>query len=89
MIQLTEAVGRAEHAGSDDSSDFSFTHEEDADPKIFFIPYVWEVVVCVTTVISIEWEKENIIAFKLLQEQEDDKDRAYAVVARAIQHPNE
>jgi hypothetical protein len=73
MSQLTEAVGRAAHAGSDDSSDFSFTHEDDADPEIFFIPYVWEVVVCVTTVISIEWEKENTIAFKLLQEQEATK----------------
>jgi hypothetical protein len=31
------------------------------------------VVVCVATVISIEWEKENIIAFKLLQEQEATK----------------
>jgi hypothetical protein len=89
MSQLKEAVGRAEHVGSDDSCDFSFTHEEEADPEIFFIPYVWEVVVCVTTVISIEWEKENIMAFELLQEQEDDDDRAYVVVARTIQQPNE
>jgi hypothetical protein len=89
MSQLKEAVGRAEHVGSDDSCDFSFTHEEEADPEIFFIPYVWEVVVCVTTVISIEWERENIMAFELLQEQEDDDDRAYVVVARTIQKPNE
>jgi hypothetical protein len=81
-------VGRAEHVCSDDSSDFSF-YEEEADFEIFFIPYVWEVVVCVTTVINIEGEKENIIAFKLLQEQEDDDDRAYVVVAHTIQQPNE
>mmetsp|Transcript_11782 Transcript_11782/g.21463 ORF Transcript_11782/g.21463 Transcript_11782/m.21463 type:complete len:182 (+) Transcript_11782:333-878(+) len=87
MSQLKEAVSKAEHAGSDDSGDFTFTYEEEADPEIFFIPYVWEVVVCVTTVISIEWEKENIIAFlfTLLQEQEDDNDRSYLVLARTIQ----
>jgi len=41
MSQLKEAVGRAEHVGSDDSSYFSFTHEEEADPEICFMPYVW------------------------------------------------
>jgi hypothetical protein len=29
------------------------------------------------------------MAFELLQEQEDDDDRAYVVVARTIQKPNE
>lgn len=76
MSQLKEAVSKAEHADSDDSGDFTFTYEEEADPEIFFIPYVWEVVVCVATASSIEWEKEKIMAFELLQEQEDDDDIA-------------
>jgi hypothetical protein len=56
-------------------------------PKFALCPMYGEVVVCVTTVISIEWEKENIIAFlfTLLQEQEDDNDRSYLVLARTIQ----
>jgi hypothetical protein len=74
MSQLKEAVSKAEHAGSDDSGDFTFTYEEEADPEIFFIPYVWEVVVCVATASSIEWEKEKIMAFELLQEEEEDDD---------------
>jgi hypothetical protein len=74
MSQLKEAVSKAEHAGSDDSGDFTFTYEEEADPEIFFIPYVWEVVVCVATASSIEWEKEKIMAFELLQEEEEEDD---------------
>jgi hypothetical protein len=66
MSQLKEAVGRAEHAGNDDSSDL-----EEADLKLF---YVWEVVVCVATTCSIEWEKEKIMAFDLLQQQEEEDD---------------
>ena len=40
--------------------DFTFTYEEEADPEIFFVPYVWEVIVCAVTAISVEWNKDRI-----------------------------
>lgn len=57
----------------DDSGDFTFTYEEEADPEIFFIPYVWEVVVCVATASSIEWQTDNILAFALLEEEAQEE----------------
>ena len=46
--------------------DFRFTYEEENDPEIFFLPYVWEIVVSVITASSIEWNKTNIKAFALI-----------------------
>jgi len=69
MNQLKEAASKTQNA-RDDSGDFTFTYEEEADPEIFFIPYLWEVVVCVATASSIEWEKDKIMAFPLLEEEE-------------------
>merc|ERR1712071_9894 len=40
--------------------DFSFTYEEEADPEVFFVPYVWEVIVCVITASSLEWSRTHI-----------------------------
>ena len=48
------------------ADDFTFTYEEEADPEVFFVPYVWETVVCVVTSSSIEWKKDAIRAFTLL-----------------------
>lgn len=45
--------------------DFTFTYEEELDPEVFFIPYVWEVIVCVVTAGSIEWSKPRIKVFPL------------------------
>ena len=67
---------------------FPFTKKRPIS-KFSLFPMYGRWCVCVTTVINIEGEKENIIAFKLLQEQEDDDDRAYVVVAHTIQQPNE
>ena len=52
--------------------DFTFTYEEEADPEIFFVPYLWEVILCVVTSATIEWNKNRIQVFPLLDEEEDD-----------------
>ena len=31
-------------------ADFTFSYEEEADPEVFFVPYIWEVIVCVAIV---------------------------------------
>lgn len=54
--------------------DFTFTYEEEADPEIFFVPYVWEVIVCVMTSASMEWDKSRIKVFPLLGIDNDDED---------------
>ena len=57
----------------DDLSDFTFTYEEEADPETFFIPYVWEVIVCAVTASSIEWERNKILVFPLLDEEDEEE----------------
>jgi hypothetical protein len=52
--------------------DFTFTYEEEADPEIFFSPYVWEVIVSVLTSASIEWNKNRIQVFPLLDEEPEE-----------------
>jgi hypothetical protein len=46
--------------------EFSFIYEEESDPEIFFLPYVWEVIVCVISSSIIDWDKKNIKIFPLL-----------------------
>lgn len=50
--------------------DFRFTYEEEADPEIFFIPYLWDVVVSCVSASTIEWHKKKIKVFALLQYEE-------------------
>ena len=52
-----------------EADDFTFTYEEEADPEIFFVPYVWETIVCVVTSSSVEWNKNRIQVFPLLEEE--------------------
>lgn len=47
--------------------EITFTYEEEVDPEIFFVPYVWEVVVCAVTSSTIEWNKKRIQVFPLLE----------------------
>jgi hypothetical protein len=54
----------------DRTDDFNFTYEEDSDPETFFVPYLWEVIVCVVTSSTIEWRKNDIRAFALLEPEE-------------------
>ena len=55
-----------------DAGDFTFTYEEEADPEIFFVPYLWEVIICVLTASSLEWDKANIKVFPLLEGAVED-----------------
>lgn len=61
LQQVAEQKRKKEHV-----DDISFTYEEEADPEIFFVPYVWETIVDVVTSTSIEWRKEDIRVFSLL-----------------------
>ncbi len=54
--------------------DFTFTYEEEADPEIFFVPNVWEIIVCVMTSATIEWDKSRIKVFPLLEIDDDNDD---------------
>lgn len=67
MHLLKEAVSEKKKRSAND--DYTFTYEEESDPEIFFVPYVWEVVVCVVTSSSIEWQKNDIKVFPLLEEE--------------------
>ena len=62
--QLQKATDTKKKENADD---FTFTYEEEADPEIFFIPYVWETIVCVVTSSTIEWREDEIKAFSLLE----------------------
>jgi hypothetical protein len=75
MHQMNEIVKESSGKKSDQpNEDFTFTYEEEADPEIFFVPYVWEVIVCVMTSASIEWDKNRIKVFPLLDVDDDDDD---------------
>jgi hypothetical protein len=60
----------AESRRKSDTEDFTFTYEEEADPEVFFVPYLWEVIVCVVTSSTLEWNKERIQVFALLDDEE-------------------
>ena len=64
--QIRNAV--ADGRKRNEQEEFTFTYEEEADPEIFFAPYVWEVIVCALTSASIEWNKNQIRVFPLLEE---------------------
>lgn len=51
--------------------EFTFLYEEEADPEVFFVPYLWDLIVCVVTASAIEWKKDDIKAFALLDEVEE------------------
>jgi hypothetical protein len=75
--QINEVVKESSGKKADQSiEDFTFTYEEEEDPEIFFVPYVWEVIVCVMTSASTEWDKSRIQVFPLLNVEDDDDDEA-------------
>lgn len=67
--------------------DFNFTYEEEADPEIFFVPYVWETIVTTVTASSIEWDKDKILAFDLLEEEEQTTPFVTGEPASAVDTP--
>lgn len=66
LLKAVEKKKKKEHL-----DDFTFTYEEEADPEVFFVPYVWETIACVVTSSTIEWKKEEIRAFSLLEPLEE------------------
>jgi len=62
-------------------SDFTFTYEEEADPEVFFVPYIWEVVSCVVTTSFIEWNKRHIRIYSMFDEYTVDEDSQEATPA--------
>ncbi|KAL3943683.1 MAG: hypothetical protein SGBAC_002227 [Bacillariaceae sp.] len=70
QAEALKSVVEKKRRKRDSISDFTFTYEEDADPESFFVPYVWEVIVCVVTSSNIEWKKNDIRAFPLLEPEE-------------------
>jgi hypothetical protein len=70
---LRESMSALKEAAKDvrekEESDFTFSYEEEADPEIFFVPYIWEVVVCVVTSSTIDWDTSRIKVFPLLEEE--------------------
>ena len=58
--------------GDDDIATFSY--EEEADPEVFFVPYVWDLIVSVVTASTMEWKKDDIQVFSLLDEVEVEED---------------
>lgn len=73
---LEDAIDRLQKAAAQSEKkqreDFTFTYEEEADPEIFFLPYVWEVVVSVVTAGTMDWDTNRIQAFALLEEIEGE-----------------
>jgi Dyggve-Melchior-Clausen syndrome protein len=73
MDQMREAVTEKKKKTAE-KEDFQFTYEEEADPEVFFVPYIWEVVVCAVTASTVEWEKNKIQVFPLLEADEVPSD---------------
>jgi hypothetical protein len=69
MDQMRETVTEKKKKTAE-KEDFQFTYEEEADPEVFFVPYIWEVVVCAVTASTVEWEKDKIQVFPLLEAEE-------------------
>jgi hypothetical protein len=59
-------------ANTTNEEDFTFLYEEEADPEVFFVPYVWDLIVSVVTAGAMEWKKDDIKAFALLDEVDED-----------------
>jgi hypothetical protein len=51
--------------------EFTFLYEEEADPEVFFVPYIWDLIVCAVTAGAMEWKKDDIKAFALLDEVDE------------------
>jgi len=47
--------------------EFTFLYEEEADPEVFFVPYIWDLIVSVVTAGIMEWKTDDIKVFALLE----------------------
>jgi hypothetical protein len=73
MDQMRDTVTEKKKKTAE-KEDFQFTYEEEADPEVFFVPYIWEVIVCAVTASTVEWEKHAIQVFPLLEAEEVPSD---------------
>ena len=69
LVRSDSFDSSASDISTTDAGEFTFTYEEEADPEIFFVPYVWEVVTCVVTASTLEWNKDKIKVFALSREE--------------------
>ena len=66
----------SEGSVSSDQSDLSdignltFQYEEEADPEVFFVPYIWDVIVGTLTTTTMEWTRNKIQIFPLNEDAE-------------------
>jgi hypothetical protein len=66
----------SEGSVSSDQSDLSdignltFQYEEEADPEVFFVPYIWDVIVGTLTTTTMEWTRNKIQIFPLNEDTE-------------------
>lgn len=60
------------NSNGDNDNDFTYLYEEEDDPEIFFIPYIWDVVSSVVTPGFIEWDKSCINIISTETEVEND-----------------
>jgi len=66
----------SEGSVSSDQSDLSdignltFQYEEEADPEVFFVPYIWDVIVGTLTTTTMEWTRNKIQIFPLNEDVE-------------------
>ena len=65
----------SEGSVSSDQSDLSdignltFQYEEEADPEVFFVPYIWDVIVGTLTTTTMEWTRNKIQIFPLNEDE--------------------
>ena len=62
----------SEATDATDLGNLTFTYEEEADPEVFFVPYLWDVIVGTLTLSTHEWSREKILAFPLNEDVEND-----------------
>lgn len=69
-LKSDETRGRTSSADSisseaTDLGNLTFTYEEEADPEVFFVPYLWDVIVGALTTSTLEWSRDKILVFPL------------------------
>mmetsp|Transcript_9312 Transcript_9312/g.27802 ORF Transcript_9312/g.27802 Transcript_9312/m.27802 type:complete len:1080 (-) Transcript_9312:865-4104(-) len=72
-IRYTRSNSNSNALLSVSDDDFTYSYEEEADPEVFFVPYVWDLIVSAVTASTVEWKKDNIQAFALLDKVNEDE----------------
>ncbi|KAL7543130.1 hypothetical protein ACHAXR_012428 [Thalassiosira sp. AJA248-18] len=70
-LKSYEGVVSDELSVASDASDLgnlTFTYEEEADPEVFFVPYVWDMCIGTLTTTTMEWSRNKIQVFPLNEE---------------------